>query len=114
MCKDPKEGGACWRCAKPAAAEDKYCRHCGSSLLRFPWYYQHWGVILLTLSALGPFSIVLVWRSPVFSRKAQWAYTAVIAGASWYFGMTSYHAWLAIKRIMYGAGANPLGSLGGF
>jgi hypothetical protein len=75
--KDPKEGGLCWKCRKPAAAEDNFCRFCGSDLVAFPWYYKHWGIIVLTFLALGPFSVVLAWRSPVISRTAKWAYTAL-------------------------------------
>ena len=51
--KDPKEGGVCWDCRKPAAAEDNFCRFCGRNLASFPWYYQHWGIIVLTFLALA-------------------------------------------------------------
>jgi hypothetical protein len=77
MNKDPKEGGVCWHCRKPAAAEDNFCRFCGKDVVKFPWYYQHWGIIVLTFFALGPFSLILVWRSPVLSRTARWVYTAL-------------------------------------
>lgn len=77
--KNPKEGGACWRCHRFAAEEDNFCRFCGSDLKAFPWYYRHWGILVLTFVALGPFSAVLAWRSPVISQASKWAYTALAA-----------------------------------
>lgn len=77
--KDPKEGGLCWRCRRPAAEEDDFCRFCGAHLAAFPWYYRHWGILVLTFLALGPFSVILAWRSPVISKASKWAYTALAA-----------------------------------
>ncbi|MBI5239910.1 MAG: hypothetical protein HY926_05520 [Elusimicrobia bacterium] len=77
--KNPKEGGACWRCRRFVAEEDNFCRFCGSHLTHFPWYYQHWGILVLTFFALGPFSLALAWRSPVISKASKWAYTALAA-----------------------------------
>jgi len=97
MTKDPKAGGVCWHCRKPVAAEDNFCRFCGKGLLGFPWYYQHWGIIALTLLALGPFGVILVWRSPVLSRSARWVYTVAIAALTYYLGAQCYQAWLTLK-----------------
>jgi len=67
---------ACW---KEVDLSDNYCRHCGKGLGRhIPFYYGHAGIIVLTFCALGPFSLFLVWRSPVLSKSAKWAYTAAI------------------------------------
>ena len=42
------------------------------------WYYQGWFVLLmLTPFFLGPFGLPLLWRSPKFSRRAQWLWTVV-------------------------------------
>ena len=76
---DPKEGGLCWNCRKPAAQEDAFCRFCGRHLTAFPWYYQHWGILVMTFFALGPFSVFLAWRSPVISKASKWAYAALAA-----------------------------------
>ena len=102
MSKDPKAGGACWHCRKPAAAEDNFCRFCGKDLRGFPWYYQHWGIILLTLVALGPFSVVLVWRSPVLSRRLQWVYTIALAALTYYLWALCYQAWMTFQTMLAG------------
>lgn len=102
MVEDPKAGGLCCYCRKPAAAEDNYCRFCGKNLTAFPWYYQHWGIILCALLALGPFSLILVWRSPVISRRAQWAYTLGIGWMTYYVSLQCYRAWLALHAVMNG------------
>jgi len=112
MAQDPKAGGLCWNCRKPAAGEDNFCRFCGKSLAGFPWYYQQWGIILLTLLALGPFSLVLVWRSPVLSRATRWLYTVAILGLSYYLCVQSYHAWLALKSALSSMGAMGATGLG--
>ncbi|MDD5657004.1 MAG: hypothetical protein PHF00_07090 [Elusimicrobia bacterium] len=104
MPKDPKEGGLCWKCRKPAADEDNFCRLCGSGLRSFPWYYQHWGIIVLTLLALGPFSVFLVWRSPVLGRTAKFIYTAFLALLTYAIAVQLYAAWTALKLVLSGAG----------
>ena len=100
--KDPKEGGLCWSCRKPADAPDSFCRFCGADLRSFPWYYQHWGIILLTFVALGPLSIVLVWRSPVLSRTGRWVYTVLLTAFTFWLGERFYQAWLTLRSIMVG------------
>lgn len=108
---DPKQNGLCWSCRKPVAAEDNFCRFCGKGLRGFPWYYRHWGIILLSLLALGPFGLILVWRSPALSRAWQWIYTAAIMGLTYYLAVQCYQAWLTLKSVMNLAlsGALPIG-----
>lgn len=100
MAKSPKEGGVCWSCRKPADPQDNFCRFCGKDLRSFPWYYQHWGIILLTFVALGPASIVLVWRSPVLSRPARWVYTIALAVLAYWVGLRFYQAWQTFKLLV--------------
>ena len=94
------EGPACWACRKPADPPDNFCRHCGKGLRGFPWYYQHWGIILLTFLALGPFSLTLVWRSPVLSTRARWIYTAALILLTWWTVVQCYQAWLMLKSTL--------------
>jgi hypothetical protein len=105
--KDPKEGGVCWNCRKPVAAEDHYCRFCGKDLVSFPWYYQHWGILVLTFFALGPFSLVLVWRSPAISRTARWIYTALAMFLTYELALGCYHIYLiannAVSNLLSGS-----------
>ncbi|MFA6003001.1 MAG: hypothetical protein WC881_02930 [Elusimicrobiota bacterium] len=105
MVEGPKAGGLCWHCRKPAAPEDNFCRFCGKNLTGFPWYYQHWGIIACALLALGPFSLILVWRSPLISRPAQWAYTLSIGLLTYYVAMQCYRTWLVLHSVMSGMSA---------
>lgn len=84
----------CWSCGASIAAEDRYCRYCGKGQgKRIPWYYGHSGIIVLTMLVMGPFSLFLVWKSPLLTKPAKWAYTAVILVFSWYFCLTLYKIW---------------------
>lgn len=103
MARSPKEGGLCWKCRRPAADEDNYCRHCGADLRAFPWYYQHWGIIVLTFLALGPLSVIFVWRSPVFDRTTKLVYTAVLAVFAYLMAAQLYGAYKALQGLMSGA-----------
>lgn len=69
----------CWACGAVIDSGDGYCRACGKGQGdRLPWQYKHWGVIVITLLGLGPFSLFCLWRSPVISRGAKLVYTAAI------------------------------------
>lgn len=75
----------CWSCGRMIDPEDSYCRFCGRGQGgHVPWQYRHWGVIVITLLGLGPFSLFFLWRSPVISRNAKIAYTAAILAVTLY------------------------------
>ena len=75
----------CWACGAVIDAPDNYCRACGKGQGdRLPWQYKHWGIIVITLLGLGPFSLFYVWRSPAISRQAKIAYTAAILLLTWF------------------------------
>ncbi|HNW44968.1 MAG TPA: hypothetical protein PKI19_10720 [Elusimicrobiales bacterium] len=82
---------ACWSCGGKVDDSDAYCRHCGKGLSKnIPWYYGHAGIILLTVTVLGPFSLRLVWKSPRLSANVKWAYTVGILLLTWYAGSRLY------------------------
>ena len=90
----------CWACGGKIAAEDNYCRFCGKGQGKhIPWYYKHWGIIVLTV-CIGPFSLIFVWKSPLLSRQAKWVYTALILAATWYVGVKIYNWWLALNALL--------------
>jgi lipopolysaccharide export LptBFGC system permease protein LptF len=76
---------SCWRCGGPIDAADRYCRHCGQgqgSLLA--WYYRPFWIAVLALTALGPFALPLVWRTPRLDRTGKViASVIVIALTAW-------------------------------
>lgn len=86
----------CWRCKGSIDAGDNYCRHCGRGQgSHLSWYYTHLGVIFLTVAAIGPFSLFLVWRSPRFNMAVRCVYTVLICAFS-------YFAWVKITELWQG------------
>ena len=61
------------------------------------WYYRTSYVVAMIL-LLGPLALPLLWRSPHFSRFAQWAWTAVIMAAVGLFLATPYVLGWLIKQ----------------
>jgi len=101
---DPETPAPCWNCKAIIAQRDKYCRYCGKGQgSNVPWYYSHFGIIVMTLFGLGPFSLGLVWKSPRLSREAKVAYTLGILVFTWYVAMYIYNAYLAINSLLTGA-----------
>ena len=95
---------ACWSCGLFIDRSDRYCRSCGKGQGgNVPWYYRHWGIILMTLFGLGPFSLVLVWRSPLLSPLAKWVYTAIIVAGTVFIGYRMYQIWLLLSSTLQSA-----------
>jgi len=68
----------CWKCKRPIDDSDRYCRWCGMGQgSRMPWYYQHWGIILVMLM-VGPFALINVFLSPLIVKKSKIVYTIII------------------------------------
>lgn len=83
----------CWGCGRVLDPQDRFCRYCGKGQGDgAAWYYKHWGVIVL-LAALGPFALYFVWRSPVISRGAKAAYSAVGLAFTLYLFRAFYAIW---------------------
>lgn len=83
--------------------EDHYCRDCGRGQGDYvSWQYKHWGIIVLTLFGLGPFSLFLLWRSPVISRNAKLAYTAAITLATIFLLDRLHRLWLFYQAALGG------------
>ncbi len=75
----------CWRCDREIDAADRYCRGCGEGqAAALAWYYRPIWIALLALTALGPFAVILIWRTPSLGRTAKWiASIVLIAGSAW-------------------------------
>lgn len=76
----------CWRCAHPIDDVDRYCRACGEGQGRFlAWYYRPVWIVLLALTALGPFALILVMRTPRLGAAAKWLMSlALLAFFAWF------------------------------
>ncbi|MDA8132555.1 MAG: hypothetical protein M0011_13710 [Elusimicrobia bacterium] len=99
----PAEGSSCWSCGAVIDQGDNYCRRCGKGQGgSVPWYYRHWGVILITLLGLGPFSLFYVWRSPLISRGGKQVYTALISLATVFVLYELHRIWLLYQSLLSG------------
>ncbi len=95
----------CWSCGAMIGGADSYCRNCGKGQgARVPWQYKHWGVIVITLFGLGPFSLFFLWRSPVISRTAKFVYTALIMALTFWVLGSLRQLWLLYQAALSGAG----------
>jgi hypothetical protein len=91
----------CWSCAHPLDAADRYCRQCGNGQGRFlQWYYRPVWIMVLTVTALGPFSLFLVWRTPRLGRAGRWIATIVIVGVTVYLGHQLWQTLRVLHRLL--------------
>lgn len=94
----------CWSCGAVISGEDNYCKNCGKGqAAHVSWQYKHWGVIVITLFGLGPFSLFYIWRSPVISRNAKIMYTGSILILTWFVIDLFYKAWSTAQAMLGGA-----------
>lgn len=60
------------------------------------WYYRPVWIMVLTVMALGPLSLLLVWRTPRLGRTGRWIATVVILGVTAYLG---YQLWQTLRMV---------------
>jgi hypothetical protein len=78
----------CWRCERPVAPDDHYCRACGEGQGAFlSWTYRPLWIAVLALTLLGPLVLPLVWRTPRLDRTGKWVWSLAIVG------LTAWVAW---------------------
>jgi hypothetical protein len=91
----------CWSCAHPLDAADRYCRQCGNGQGRFlQWYYRPVWIMVLTVTALGPFSLFLLWRTPRLGWAGRWIATVVIVGVTVYLGHQLWQTLRVLHRLL--------------
>lgn len=62
----------CKGCRKLIDEADHFCRYCGKARSGGEaWYYRPRWILILTFTALGPFALILVWKSPKMSLPAK-------------------------------------------
>jgi hypothetical protein len=78
----------CWSCGARLDADDRYCRRCGEGQGDFlSWYYRPLWIVALALTALGPFVLPLIWKTPRLDRTGKWLASAIV------IMFTVYIAW---------------------
>lgn len=94
----------CWDCGKPIDAQDHFCRYCGQGQgANIVWYYRGWGIVLLTVFGLGPFSLYLVWKSPTLSLASRLALALFVFAFTAYIGYSFMIAMNTLKTALAGA-----------
>ena len=84
-------------------AKDAYCPRCGQGQGdSLAWYYQPLWIGILTVLALGPFSLILVWRTPALSRNGRLAWTAGIALFSLYVAARLWRLYTMLQQSLLG------------
>ena len=91
----------CWACGALIDFGDNYCRSCGKGQgERLGWQYKQWGIIVITLLGLGPFSLFYLWRSPAISRGAKLVYTAAILMLTFIVLDQLYRIWTLFQTTL--------------
>jgi hypothetical protein len=88
----------CWRCGHAIDADDRYCRACGEGQGRaLAWYYRPVWIALLALTALGPFALIPIWRTPALGPTAKWiASIVLVAFTVW----ISWQLWIDVHTLL--------------
>ena len=68
----------------PEAAGGSCSRHGTGQDVGTAWYYRPVWITVLALLVLGPFALILVWRSRQMGRAWKWALTVLITVFSVY------------------------------
>ena len=77
----------CWSCDHPVAPDARYCSYCSQgqgAYLR--WYYRPAWIAVLALTALGPFVLPLVWKTPRLDRTGKLIATLLVLALTAYVG----------------------------
>ena len=56
--------------------------------------------MVLTVTALGPLSVFLVWRTPRLGRTGRWIATLVIVGVTVYLGHQLWQTLRVLHRLL--------------
>jgi hypothetical protein len=93
--------GRCWSCESHIDEGDRYCRYCGNGQGQFlQWYYRPLWIAVLTVTALGPLSLLLVWRTPRLSRRGRWIASVIILALSMYLGQQVWHKLRELQSML--------------
>lgn len=91
----------CPRCGGVIDGADRCCRYCGhDQSVRVAWYYHPFWIAVLTVLALGPFSLYLVWRSPKLGLTGRWIATVLVLAFTVYLGFATVKAYRSLQEIL--------------
>ena len=88
----------CWRCERVIDPADRHCRHCGEGQgTALAWYYRPLGIAVLAVTALGPFAVVLIMRTPRLDRGAKWIASALLIA---FFAWLGWRIWVDTQALL--------------
>lgn len=94
----PLAQATCVRCSKSIDADDIYCRHCGRRQgAGDAWYYSTTWIALLAFLAIGPFALILVWKSTRMGAVTKIVLAALIVV---YTAVSAYYFYQLIILIL--------------
>ena len=94
----PLAGAICVYCGKNIDTNDTFCRHCGRRQgAGDAWYYSTASIAFLAFFVLGPFALILVWKSTRMGAVAKKVLTALIVV---YTGVSIYYFYQMIVLIL--------------
>lgn len=94
----PLPQATCVHCSKSIEADDIYCRHCGRRQgVGGAWYYSTAWILFLAFFVIGPFGLILVWKSARMGAVAKKILTALIFV---YTAVTAYFFYQIIILVL--------------
>jgi len=85
----------CRKCGAALPTSAKFCSNCGAKQNRGEaWYYQPIWIIVLALFVLGPFALVLVWKSPKMGVTVKIVMAVAILIYTFYCGVLTYKVFM--------------------
>jgi len=81
----------CVSCGKTIEAVSRFCSHCGKrQATGDAWYYHPVWILLLAFLAIGPFALILVWKSRRMETPVKIVIAVLILIYSVYSGYLLY------------------------
>ncbi|MCH7909337.1 MAG: hypothetical protein IIB38_06940 [Candidatus Hydrogenedentes bacterium] len=94
----PIARATCVRCGKGIDVDDIHCRHCGQRQgAGDAWYYNAAWIAFLAFFVIGPFALILVWKSTRMGAVAKIVLAALIVV---YAAVSAYYFYQLIILIL--------------
>lgn len=99
----------CWSCGATIDDQDNFCRRCGMGQgSHLPYYYKPFAIVLLTIFALGPFALPLVWKTPRWKKNGKLIASALVLLYTAWLVWTVYR-WTAMAQSLLDSQMQDLG-----
>lgn len=65
-----------------------------------PWYYHPVSIVLLTVFALGPLTLPLIWKTPSLETRGRWIMTAFAGALTCFMAYSCYRTFQIVLSIL--------------